>query len=328
MSIRNRFVSGLDLRKISHMLALADHRSFSEAARALNITQSALSRSIQSLEAALDTKLFERTTREVSLTPEGRLGLEAARRILSSAAEFHRSVRAARVESRRELSIGMASVTASALGPLLLRSITRDQPGLSLGLKVDAAEVLYDLLLAEDVDVVIGTTETMPHNPEFRSETVGMFPRGFFARAGHPLAGRQVSLEDLAAFSTAISFPLPDQLIRTVERTYGLSSLSSLFQLKSNHYEALLDLILSSDTIVFGASIAYLNMIRSGQVLQLDTHPVFPDDMPLTVTQLAGRQARAAEMSLIRILKTWGSTGGASHTDNPSRENVGRVTPW
>ena len=305
MSAKNRFVDALDLRKITHMLALADHRSFSEAARTLNITQSALSRSVQSLESALDTKLFERTTREVSLTPAGRLGIEAARRILSSAADFYSSVHPARPDSAPELTVGMASVTASVLGPLLLRSFTREQPGLSLGLKVDAAEALYDHLLAEDVDVVIGTTETMPDKPQFRSQTVGMFPRGFFARADHPLAGRPLEISDLASFSKAMSFPLPEQVIRTMELTYGLSSCSSFFQLKSNNYEALLDLMLSSETIVFGASIAYLNKIRSGQIVQLDTRPVFPDHMPLTVTQLANRPARAAETLLTDILKTW-----------------------
>ena len=53
MSSLHTFLAGLDLRKIRHMLALADHGSFCKAAEAMNITQPALSRSIQSREDAL-----------------------------------------------------------------------------------------------------------------------------------------------------------------------------------------------------------------------------------------------------------------------------------
>jgi DNA-binding transcriptional LysR family regulator len=61
---------GLDL--IPTFMIVAEELSFSRSAERLNINQSALSRRIQKLEQQLDFPLFERTTRDVSLTPPGR----------------------------------------------------------------------------------------------------------------------------------------------------------------------------------------------------------------------------------------------------------------
>lgn len=63
----------------------AEHLSFSKASQVLKITQPAVSHQIQSLEEELDVKLFDRTGRNVSLTPEGFLFLADARLILKTA---------------------------------------------------------------------------------------------------------------------------------------------------------------------------------------------------------------------------------------------------
>lgn len=312
MSSAHLFVSSLDLRKLHHMLTLAEHRSFSEAAKALNITQSALSRSIRSLEEALGTVLFERTTREVVLTPAGQTGLEHARLVLADAAHFFQIVREANQSSVAEFRIGMGNVMASLFGPLLLRRFTRDHPDFCLVLKVSAPESLYDQLVAEEIDVAIGTTETMPARTHISCENVGLFRRGFFARADHPLSTR-TSLEvgDLLGFQRAVSFPLPEKVIETMKQVYGISTLNTLFHLQSNQHDALLDLMLQGDTIAFGASIAYFHQIEKGTIVQLDVRPQFPDDMPLVVCRLAHRALPNVMESLGDSLRSWIGTADA-----------------
>lgn len=61
----------MDLQQIKNFLTLADELHFWNTSAKLNITQSALSRQIQSLEDELDVQLFERTKRSVKLTPAG-----------------------------------------------------------------------------------------------------------------------------------------------------------------------------------------------------------------------------------------------------------------
>lgn len=73
----------LNLRQLSLFLELTRCGSFSDAARARGISQPALSRTIQQLEAAIGQRLFDRTTRNVSLTPTGRALRPIAERLVS-----------------------------------------------------------------------------------------------------------------------------------------------------------------------------------------------------------------------------------------------------
>jgi DNA-binding transcriptional LysR family regulator len=304
MSSLHKFLSGLDLRKIKHMLALAEHGSFCRAADAMNITQPALSRSIQSLEDALGAQLFDRTSRNIQLTPVGYLGIEAARQILASAAEFHRMVGHANPDEIGELKIGLGNVTSALFGPPLLRGFAERHPQLRLILQVDAPENLYDMLLTERIDVVVGNTDAMPFLVEFNVDTVGQFQRGFFARAGHPLCQKeQLTTDDLAAYAIGTTYPLPESVIKTIKHTYGFSSVDAFFRIRSNHYGALVDLMVNSDAVVFGSSIAYFRQCRAGEVVQLDVTPGFPNDMPLTIVSAAARSISPTAPLIASIIR-------------------------
>lgn len=294
MSSLHNFLAGLDLRKIKHMLALAEHGSFCKAAEVMNITQPALSRSIQSLEDSLGARLFDRSSRQIQLTPVGYLGIEAARHILASAAEFHRLVGHADSDEIGELRIGLGNVTSALLGPPLLRGFAEKHPHLRLVLQVDAPESLYDMLLTERIDVVVGNTDAMPSMAQFNIDTVGVFKRGFFVRSGHPLSGREIlTTNDIGDYPVGVTYPLPEAVLKTIKNTYGFGSVDAFFRIRSNHYGALVDLMLNSDAVVFGSNIAYMRQVRSGQVVQLDVRPEFPVDMPLTIASVAGRPISA-----------------------------------
>jgi DNA-binding transcriptional LysR family regulator len=71
-------------------VAVAEARSFSEAARKLRLAKSAISRQISDLEANLGVRLFHRTTRSLSLTDAGRGYFERAERILADLADANR----------------------------------------------------------------------------------------------------------------------------------------------------------------------------------------------------------------------------------------------
>jgi len=76
----------IDTLGVQAFIAVAEHGSFHRAAQSLHITQTALSRRIQNLEAFLGIRLVERTTRSVSLTSIGHSFLPQARRSLTDLA--------------------------------------------------------------------------------------------------------------------------------------------------------------------------------------------------------------------------------------------------
>ncbi|MDU6242967.1 MAG: LysR family transcriptional regulator, partial [Bradyrhizobium sp.] len=59
------------LRQLQQLVFLADERHFAKAAKRANVTQSALSRSLQTLEDAVGMRLFDRSSRSVEITPVG-----------------------------------------------------------------------------------------------------------------------------------------------------------------------------------------------------------------------------------------------------------------
>jgi DNA-binding transcriptional LysR family regulator len=74
----------MELRHLEHFIAIAEESSFTQAARRLHLSQSALSVSIRALERDLGARLFERTSHEVALSDAGRALLPEARQIIAN----------------------------------------------------------------------------------------------------------------------------------------------------------------------------------------------------------------------------------------------------
>lgn len=194
---------------------------------------------------------------------------------------------------------------AAVFGSLLLRNFLPDHPHLRLVLKVDAPETLYEHLILEDVDVVIGTADTTPNCPYFVTTQVDHFGRGFFTSANHPLAGKVgLELSDVLEFTMAASLPMPERIVKTIEQLY-CHPFEDLFKIRSNHHESLINLVLNSTSVVFGVNVPYLNYLRCGSIVQLDVRPAFPDDMAITITHLTGRPPPSGAGALAGMLRAW-----------------------
>lgn len=106
-----------DLRQFRHFVALAEHGHYARAAEAVNLSQPALSRSIQALEGQLGCTLVERGSRGVALTAHGRLVLEHARRLLAGHRALHNAVSQLANLDSGELRLGGGPFPAARLLP-------------------------------------------------------------------------------------------------------------------------------------------------------------------------------------------------------------------
>jgi LysR family transcriptional regulator, regulator for bpeEF and oprC len=118
-------------------LSVVESRSFSEAARALGVTTSAVSAAVQRLEQKLSVRLLERTTRRVGPTAEGREFYQRCKRIVADLEQAEISVAgAARLPSGR-LRIGMPAALARLCVVPHLPEFTRAYPSVSLEIVVE-----------------------------------------------------------------------------------------------------------------------------------------------------------------------------------------------
>ena len=140
------------LKSMEVVLAIADQKSMTGAAKVLGTSLPTVIRVVAELEASLGLRLFNRTTRHVSLTEEGEVYCENCRRILDEVDNLENVM-----AGSRDQPIGQVSVTSSlCFGELhvapVLAQLAKDNPGLSVRLFL--ADRIVDLL-EEHIDIAV-----------------------------------------------------------------------------------------------------------------------------------------------------------------------------
>ena len=124
----------MDLRRLEHFLAVADHQGFTAASRAVSVSQPALSLSVKELEAELGTVLFHRLGRRVAVTPAGAALIGPARQALRDVETGRAAVAA--VAGLGAGSLAIASLPTLAADPLagIVGRFRRDHPAVTVDL--------------------------------------------------------------------------------------------------------------------------------------------------------------------------------------------------
>ncbi|MFT4301184.1 MAG: LysR family transcriptional regulator [Desulfovibrio sp.] len=185
----------MTLRQIEAFLMVADLRSFTAAGTALHITQSAVSNLIKELEGQVGVPLFDRTSRFVSLSPDGREFYGLAQKafheflLMEKYAGDLCSLRAGRVR------IVGAPLIACTLLPLLLAHFTRAQPNIRVELVDQPMAQVQSSIQQGDAEVGFGPA---------RHQEAGITAQHFFStpvsmlsRPDHPLAGRYSTWDEV-----------------------------------------------------------------------------------------------------------------------------------
>lgn len=229
---------GMDTQNLRAFLAVADHGSFSEAAEALHLTQPAISKRIAGLEDELDTRLFDRIGRRISLTESGRLLLPRARNILLAIEDTRRSLqnRDGIVEGR--LAIGTSHHAGLHRLPPTLRHFARDYPQVALDIRFLDSEQAYEAVLRGDLELAVVTLAPEQH-PGMETTLLWLDPLAFVCATEHPLAQTGgLSLRHLAEHAAILpgDNTYTGQLIR---RAFQQASLNLPSGMTTNYLETL-----------------------------------------------------------------------------------------
>lgn len=141
----------MKFNEIRTFVAVADARSVQEAADRLRLTQSAVSRLIQRLEGELGVVLFDRQTKPLALTNDGRLALDHARRVMK-ASEAMAAAFAEGGEPNGLFRLGSSHVLARLAAGEPLDALRRRFPKVTLRLHTDWSGALLEQLNAGTLD--------------------------------------------------------------------------------------------------------------------------------------------------------------------------------
>jgi len=201
----------LKLQQLTHALALNRLGNFHRAAKALHLSQPALSRSIRSLEESLGVRLFERHGAQVKPTLYGEALLSRAETILEQSDELEREILLLQGLEAGALAVAMGAFAAELSGSRAVGELLRLHPSIRFQIRLRSWREVTDLVAARAVDVGLAEISTVIGSEELRVEPLGQHEMVLYCRPGHPLLARgPLSRGELDAF--------PQELIRVPPR--------------------------------------------------------------------------------------------------------------
>jgi len=194
----------VDLRQLNALVAVAEHRSFSAAARALHTVQSNVSTHVARLERELGVTLIDRTTGE--LTDEGRAVVQRATRIQRELEALVADVAAVHDEIAGVARIGVIGTTARWLVPPFLEAMDNRYPRVHV-VVVDATTTsLLPQVHSGHLDLAVVALPV--HDPDLESEHLFEEDLLVIAPDDHPLAEHErVTLAQLAEHELLLEPP-------------------------------------------------------------------------------------------------------------------------
>ena len=271
----------VDLKRLGHLVALADECHFARAAERVNLSQPAFSRSIQLLESQVGMKLFDREACEVKPTPGGLFVIDRARRLLFDARSLHREVQLYRDNQLGDTAFGAGPFPAATIMPTVVSELRREYPGVGLRLETSNWELLHERLLAEDIEFFVADVRDLPQDPRLEVSPLGRQAGHLFARAGHPLAGRPCTVAQAWSYGIASTrWPTPVKML--VGRLIGLPAGEiPVLALECDDMALLRTLAAQTDTLMAATEAGCRSELEAGVLVRLEV-----SDLPDTYAEM------------------------------------------
>ena len=201
------------------LIAVAQEKSFSRAAERLHRTQPAISQAIRRLETEIGEPLFDRSSKDGTMTAAGRVLFDHAQQMLNLRHSANAAIKELKGLHRGKLSLSANEYTVMYLLPLLPLFRAR-HPHIKLEVKRSLASRISSEILARETEV--GIVSFKPSDPAIASVPVLTDELALIVPPNHPLAAKRiVSVRELGAESfIAHNVPSPyrERVVRTFEK--------------------------------------------------------------------------------------------------------------
>ena len=193
----------MDLKILETFLAVAQARSFSQAAQSLNLTQPAITKRIQALEHTLNTPLFDRIGKQVQLTSAGEVLAQEARALINQWSNTQRQIANITDQVSGPLRIATSHhIGLHRLAPVL-KTYREQYPDVALNITFEDSEVAHELLRRGDIEVAVVTLDPsgapgLAYTPIWNDPLQFVATPGWQPNAWPATRGAEFSLETLA----------------------------------------------------------------------------------------------------------------------------------
>lgn len=144
---------GMEDHKLKVFCTVAETKSFSKASEIIHLTQPAVSLLIQAIEEIYETKLFDRASNTVTLTPAGELLYKYAKEILNLYAAAEKNIGEITGFVKGSISLGASSTIGNYLLPGVIADFRKTHPKIKVHLLVGNTKRIVELLNAGNIDI-------------------------------------------------------------------------------------------------------------------------------------------------------------------------------
>lgn len=296
----------VDLHKLRNFAAVAQYGSYQRASEQLHLSQSALTRSIQSLERQYGVVLFDRGRAGVTLTAVGSQLLQHATNLLYNAGTLEQVLEGAAAGRAGDVYFGIEPLAATLELPRILGQLTRNHPGLYVHVTTGTMDMMMTQLFEGKLEFVLGLG--LPTYPVERLQTewLGYAGPEFLVRRGHPLTTlSKVPASRLSDFPKASGSAWNDAL-----SYLPLDDLREQLRacIECDNYDLLIRTVMATDAILvssYGMDIKELDKL----IVEVDDQSGFgQEDSPdylsrVGIFSLAARSLSPAALTLIDQLR-------------------------
>ena len=288
----------MELRHLEYFVAVAAELNFSRAAQRIHVVQSALSAAVSRLEKELDVELFDRSKRQIALTPAGEVFLQHAREVIHTAHRARTSVDAFREQLTGTVTLGTLMSWGTLDLAAALEEFRRSNPLLTVRLRQSLTGSAGHLTAIVDGQMdlaLVSITSTGSQLVALRE--LMREPMVFVCESSHPLADRaRVQLTDFAGHDF-IDFPLGWGIRQRLDAGFAAAGVHPI-----SAYEVA-DCAITAELIRHRLATTILPGSVANRFPDLRTVPLHPSiTWTLSIAYAASQQASPAINALIDTL--------------------------
>lgn len=209
----------MDINQLEVLVAVAQEQGFSRAAERLHRTQPAISQAIQRLEAEIGEALFDRSSKDGTLTAAGRVLYEYAQQMINLRGDALTSIKELKDLGRGKVTVAANEYTVMYLLPVIAAFRAR-HPHVKVEVKRSLASRIPSEVLGRGVE--LGVVSFRPSDSALGAVPAVTDELALIVEPGHPLANREsISVRELGAESfIAHNVPSPyrERVVQTFER--------------------------------------------------------------------------------------------------------------
>src|SRR6266478_1059497 len=209
----------MDIDQLEVLVTVAQEQSFSRAAERLHRTQPAVSQAVKRLEEELGEPLFDRSSKDGTLTAAGRVLLVYAQQMINLRSTAQSSIRELRDLQRGKVCLSANEYTVMSLLPII-NAYREMHPHIKIEVKRSLASRIPGEVLGRDVE--IGVVSFKPTDQAIKSMAIAVDELALVVAPNHPLAAKKiVSVRELGAeafIAHNVPSPYRDRVIKTFEK--------------------------------------------------------------------------------------------------------------